>query len=398
LAKRRRFGRLRRLPSGRWQARYPLLDGQLVTAPQTFATKTEADRYLAAVETDLQRGDVQDPRTGSEQLRTYAERWVRSRRVRGKPLAPRTVALYEWQLQRHILPTLGRRQLRNLDSTTVRGWYERLADPATGPGAITAAKCYRLLRAILNTAVRDGELRSSPCVLVGAGDEHSAPRPAVALHEVLGIAAAVPDRWRAFVLVAAFGGLRIGELTALTRDHVDLDHGSVDVVASAGFLPGGRRHVGPPKSRAGVRVVALPEIAADSLRRHVALYAEQEPDGLVFIGPRGGAVRESTFGTKVWRPTLRKLNLSHLHFHDLRGFAATLAAVSGATTAELMYRLGHATPDLALRYQRATTTRDAAIARGLDQLIAAGADAVRLDVARRASTNDRPEPEQLTLD
>jgi integrase len=398
LTKRRRFGRLRRLPSGRWQARYPLLDGQLVTAPRTFATKTEADRYLAAVETDLQRGDVQDPRTGSEQLRPYAERWVGTRRVRGKPLAPRTVALYEWQLQRHILPTLGRRQLRDLDPAAVRGWYERLADPTTGPGAITAAKCYRLLRAILNTAVRDGELRSNPCVLVGAGDEHSAPRPAVALDEVLRIAAAVPDRWRAFVLVAAFGGLRIGELTALTRDHVDLDRGTVDVVASAGYLPGGRRHVGPPKSRAGVRVIALPEIAADSLRRHVALYAEQEPDGLVFIGPRGGAVRESTFGTKVWRPTLHKLNLSHLHFHDLRGFAATLAAVSGATTAELMYRLGHATPDLALRYQRATATRDAAIARGLDELVNKRVAPAEPPATTRRSSSAPAEPEQLTLD
>jgi integrase len=107
------------------------------------------------------------------------------------------------------------------------------------------------------------------------------------------------------------------------------------------------------------------------LRRHLEKYAEQEPDGLVFIGPRGAAVRETTFGTKVWRPTLRKLELSHLHFHDLRGFAATLAAVSGATTAELMYRLGHATPDLALRYQRATTERDAAIARDLDALVRA---------------------------
>ena len=398
MSKRRRFGRLRRLPSGRWQARYPLLDGQLVTAPRTFATKTEADRYLAAVETDLQRGDCQDPRAGAEQLGPYALRWVRNRRVRGKSLAPRTVALYEWQLQKHILPTLGRQQLRSLDVTSVRGWYDQLADPRTGPGAITAAKCYRLLRAILNTAVRDGEVRASPCVLVGAGDEHSGPRPAVSLDDVLRLGAAVPDRWRAFVLVAAFGGLRIGELTALTRDHVDLDRGTVEVVASAGYLPGGRRHVGPPKSQAGVRVIALPEIAADSLRRHLPRYAEQAPDGLVFIGPRGGAVRESTFGTKVWRPTLRELNLSHLHFHDLRGFAATLAAVTGATTAELMYRLGHATPDLALRYQRATATRDAAIARGLDELISKGAAPQGRQVSSRRSSLRSPGPEQLTLD
>lgn len=398
MSKRRRFGRLRRLPSGRWQARYPLPDGQLVTAPRTFATKTEADRHLAAVETDLQRGDCQDPRAGSEQLRPYALRWVRTRRVRGQPLAPRTVALYEWQLQKHILPALGRHQLRSLDVATVRGWYDRLADPLTGPGAITAAKCYRLLRAILNTAVRDGDVRTNPCVLVGAGDEHSGPRPAMALDDVLRIAAAVPDRWRAFVLVAAFGGLRIGELNALTREHVDLDCGTVEVVASAGYLPGGRRHVGPPKSRAGVRVIALPDIAADSLRRHLPRYAEQEPDGLVFIGPRGGAVRESTFGTKVWRPTLRDLNLSHLHFHDLRGFAATLAAITGATTAELMYRLGHATPDLALRYQRATATRDVAIARGLDQLIHEGAAQAGGPVTSHRPSRQSPEPEQLTLD
>jgi integrase len=127
--------------------------------------------------------------------------------------------------------------------------------------------------------------------------------------------------------------------------------------------------VGPPKSRAGVRTVALPELVTAELKHHVQQFAEQEPDGLVFIGPRGAALRETTFGTKVWRPTLDKLGLSHLHFHDLRGFAATLAAVSGATTAELMYRLGQSTPDMALRYQRATSARDAAIARDLNALL-----------------------------
>jgi integrase len=371
VTKRRRFGRLRRLPSGRWQASYLDRSGEVVHAPRTFPTKTEADRYLAAVETDLHRGDWQDPRVGADQLRTYALRWVRTRRVKGKALAPRTVALYEWQLDKHILSTLGQHRLRDLDTAAVRRWYEKLADPASGPGPLSAAKCYRLLRAILNSAVREGEIRSNPCTLVGAGDEHASARPSISLDDVLRISAAVPERWNAFVLVAAFGGLRIGELAALTRDHVDLQRGTVSVVASAAYLPGGRRHVGPPKSQAGVRVIALPAVARDSLRRHLEKYAEQEPDGLVFIGPRGAAVRETTFGTKVWRPTLRKLELSHLHFHDLRGFAATLAAVSGATTAELMYRLGHATPDLALRYQRATTERDAAIARDLDALVRA---------------------------
>jgi hypothetical protein len=72
----------------------------------------------------------------------------------------------------------------------------------------------------------------------------------------------------------------------------------------------------------------------------------------------------------VWRPAMRSLGLRGLHFHDLRGCAATLAAITGATTAELMHRLGHATPDVALRYQRATADRDVAIAKALSELVA----------------------------
>jgi hypothetical protein len=54
---RRRFGSVRRLPSGRWQVRYRTGDGRQHTAPETFATKTEATRHLAQVETDLGRLD-----------------------------------------------------------------------------------------------------------------------------------------------------------------------------------------------------------------------------------------------------------------------------------------------------------------------------------------------------
>ncbi len=92
---------------------------------------------------------------------------------------------------------------------------------------------------------------------------------------------------------------------------------------------------------------------------------QARPGGLVFVGPKGGPLRGSTFGRSVWRPAVAGAGLPGLHFHDLRGFAATLAAISGATTAELMRRLGHSTVDMALRYQRATSDRDAAIARAL---------------------------------
>lgn len=365
---RRRFGRVRKLSSGRWQARYPDARGTLVAAPQTFPTKTAADRYLANVETDISRGNWFDPRAGQQTLRTYADRWLVTRRVKGRPLAPRTHELYRWQLDRHVLPVLGEVELRRLDAAVVRSWHGTLTGP-TGPGAITAAKCYRLLRAICNTAIADGELARNPCAIPGAGDEASAERPAVSVPQVYELAEAVGPRWRALVLLAAFCGLRFGELAALTLGRLDLLHGTVTVAASVSELAGGVRHVGPPKSDAGRRTVAIPAVIRDDLQQHVAQFAESGPNGLVFVGPKGRPLRNANFGRSVWRPAVSQVGLPGLHFHDLRGCAATLAAIAGATTAELMHRLGHATPDVALRYQRATADRDVAVARALSDLV-----------------------------
>ena len=72
---RRRFGSVRRLPSGRWQARYRTSDGRQHSAPETFATKADATRHLAQVETDLSRGQWSNPRLGRTTFAEWAARW-----------------------------------------------------------------------------------------------------------------------------------------------------------------------------------------------------------------------------------------------------------------------------------------------------------------------------------
>src|SRR4051812_28862845 len=91
---------------------------------------------------------------GKETLEVYAERWVEARLVRRRPLAPRTAELYRAQLKNHIAPTLGSTPLHQLEASAIRAWYSTLSGP-TGPGQVTAAKCYRLLRALCTTAVDD---------------------------------------------------------------------------------------------------------------------------------------------------------------------------------------------------------------------------------------------------
>lgn len=87
---RRRFGRVRQLPSGRFQARYLTGDGRLHRAPSTFATASEAEQFLATVEAALRRGTWFDTTAGDIRLDVYAPRWIIERPVE---LQPRTLEI-----------------------------------------------------------------------------------------------------------------------------------------------------------------------------------------------------------------------------------------------------------------------------------------------------------------
>ena len=359
---RRRFGSIRRLPSGRYQARYRDETGAEYTAPETFANKTDADRCLATVQADMLRGQWIEPRSGQVTLKIYAADWLESR----PSLRPRTRELYASLLRLHILPGLGAVALARITPTAVRHWHAGLL--SSGLGAVTVAKAYRLLRTILGTAVADEVIVRNPCTVAGAGVERSPERPVATVAQVYELAAAVEPRHRALVLTAALTGCRWGELVGLTRRNLDLLHGTM-TVAEVLVETGQGVSVGPPKTDASRRTVALPPPLVPVLEEHLATFAAPGPDGLVFCGPKGGTMRRSHFSVK-WAKARRAVDMEGLHFHDLRHTANTLAAATGASTRELMHRMGHASSAAALRYQHATRDRDQAIARALGDLVA----------------------------
>jgi integrase len=237
-------------------------------------------------------------------------------------------------------------------------------------GPSTAAKCYRLLRAILNTAVEDRHLVTHPCTIKGAGVEPCEERAIPTVAEVYALADLVTPRYRALVLLAAFGGLRRGELFGLTRRDVDLLHRTVTVRVQRQHSKTGQELIGPPKTAAGRRTLALPAELLPDLEEHLDCWAAPGPDGLVFVGEKGGPVTPGVW-QKDWDRARRTLGLGHVHLHDLRHVAGTLAAATGAGTKEIMRRLGHATQEAALRYQHATDERDRALASGIDRIIQA---------------------------
>jgi hypothetical protein len=160
------MGSVPRLLSCRDQARYSH-DAIWHTAPTTFTTKRDADAFLAATRADLERGTWLDPEAGRIRLRDCAQRLDERLDLR-----PRTREQCEILLRRHIVPTLGDAELSNLSPSRVRSSHATLLTN-DHVGAPTVAKCYRLLHAILATAVEDELVVKNPCVLHGA----AAPSP-----------------------------------------------------------------------------------------------------------------------------------------------------------------------------------------------------------------------------
>lgn len=358
---RRTAGSIRRLPSGRYQARVRLEDGRLLPAPETFRTKGAADQWLASVITEQARGKWIDPRAGEVPLRRFAQQWMKGK----VELAPKTQELYDYLLNALILPTLGDVELVQLTPARIRAWRAGLLR-AGRPGPSTIAKAYRLLSSMMSTAVVDNLVARNPCVEKGAGVERAREMCIATPEQVRAIAAAVAPRYRALVLTAAYAGCRWGELAGLRRKNLDLERGTLTVAEQVVELRDGQLLTREPKSSSGRRVVHLPAGLVTELRAHVAAFAQPDPDALVFTSGTGGALRQSNFRNRHWLPALQVAGVERLRFHDLRHVAGTLATVSGATIREVQARLGHASPAAAYRYQHVLDNRDAQIAERLD--------------------------------
>jgi integrase len=359
--KRRSFGWIRKLPSGRYQASYIAPNGRRRKAPSTFATKTDAARWLDQTRASILEGRWRDPILGKLRFIDYAERWIAER----PGLRPRTADLYRWLLNRYLTPELGPIRLGDLTPLVVRRWRATLLDEGVSPTMV--AKAYRLLRAILNTAVDDDIIDRNPCRIRGGGDEKAPERPTLSVAQVQQLAMLVPPRWSAFITVKAFGALRWGEITALRRCDVDLEGGSVRVRAAYVELSDGSLERGQPKSPASKRPVSLPTPVVEMLRAHLATYVPDEPEALVFTGPSGCPMRRSNFNKAVkWHEVCAAIGVPHLHLHDLRHTGNTLAAgTPGTSTRDLMERMGHSTMRAALIYQHTTRDADRRIAEAL---------------------------------
>lgn len=408
--RRESWGSLRKLPSGRWQARYLGPDGSTYTArtdddkPLTFFTKTDARTWLASVHTKIARGEWEPPEVRAARLRAeaeaeqaraigfaeYATRWIDLIRTQpnrsGKKRALGTVRSYKSKVDGYLIPEFGDTPVKAVDEARIRLMTDRLdaipspLNPKSKFNGITRPVLVVLMM-ILRQAARDGIIPAAPNISVPRQEpvRHDADRDEIddvaTPEQVEALYEAVPQPWAIMVLFAAWCQLRRGECLGLQRRDIEWhSDGTATLHVRRQLSANSGDYTDKLKSDAGKRSLSIPKIMLERLEVHLRDNVAPEAKApLVPAHPRGSVPLSNTRWGYIWmdaRDSVAGL-APRFRFHDLRHTGLTIFAQEGATLAELMRRGGHSDIRVVLRYQHATMTRDRELAERMSQRAAA---------------------------
>jgi integrase len=355
---------IQRRGPGRWQARYRGPDGKERT--RTFERKTDAERWLVEVKSSINKGSWVDPARSAMRLEKWAAEWLPSR----SDLRASSYARLESIVRLHVVPAFDNRPLATISNSEIRKWSGQMQKD--GVGAAGVRKSVFALRAMLDAAVADQRLAVNPAANVPLPAEHAAEQRYLDREQVLTLADIITPRYRALVLLGAFGGLRWGELAGLRRSRVDVLHSRITVCETATDI-GGKITFGEPKTKTSKRTIPLARSIMAEVERHLAEYVEAGADALLFTTPAGNLVYRGMFWPHVWKPAVKKAGLDGLRIHDLRHTYVSLWIAAGANPKEVSKWAGHSTVAFTLdRYGHLYPEHGDDIADRLDQLLSQG--------------------------
>lgn len=343
--------------TGRWRARYRDPDGR--ERSRTFARRIDAERWLTSIEHAKLSGGYVDPANGRVPFGEWADLWLDAPGKR-----PSALARDENIVRVHLNPALGNRPLGMITPADVQalvtGWTAKSAPR-------TVRRQYGVLRAILNASVAAELIARTPCRGIRLPAVTQAVRHVVTAEELAALADAMGD-YGPMAYLGAVLGLRWGECAGLRVGRLDFLRSTLEVAEHLTRGPHGVMVLGPPKSQAGRRTMAVPAALMALLADHLARKGLTGADGdqFVFPAPQGGHVDYAHFRRRVWGPATAAAGLQGLAFHDLRRANATGMVLDGIDLKTAQTRLGHSDPRLTLAvYAQATTAADAAAAERL---------------------------------
>jgi integrase len=284
---------------------------------------------------------------GNLTVREYLTRWLKDS-VKGT-VRPSTFEVHRHMIEPHIVPALGRLNLKDLNPAHVRGFYREKLD--SGLSAATVRKMHSVLRKALKQAVLDGLIPRNVCEAVKPPKvERKEIKPLDREQAKALLEAASGDRLEALYVLAVHTGMREGELLGLKWEDVDLERGVLRLRRSL-VREGGKTALGDLKTPKSRRSPRLTRAAAKALRGHLERQLKEmermgslyQPGGLVFATENGTLINPSNLRNRSFKPLLKCARLPDICFHDLRHTCATLLLSQGTHPKLVQELLGHAT-------------------------------------------------------
>lgn len=362
---RRAWGSTRKLPSGRYQARYTL-GGVTHRAPVTFEDEESAELWLDARRIELKTGIAilgvagrdyatdSKPRQAYPTVKQWSITWLADGERSG--WSPSTIRTHKSRLDAHILPYFGEMLVRDVKADDVRAWWRSL----TAKTETTRQNTYMTLSALFTAAVDNELIDASPVKIKGLR-KRVKHRPVITATpgQIQQITQEMPPPLAIAVTLGCWCSMRYGEIAALERQDIDLKNGVIHITKNIKRGVGGELSVGPTKSEAGTRTVVMPPPVIEAVKEHLQKHVLPGKTAKIvhMLGKPDKWLTNKSLHC-FFDPACHKAGLENFRFHDLRHTGLTMAARAGATVAELMHRAGHSDVETAMVYQHATMDRD----------------------------------------
>lgn len=352
--------------------RYTDPNGIRRTGRTTYKSKSLAELELSRIRAAIESGTWQvdqTPQVGDLEPKTItlsqlAKHWREQQvNAKGQPLSPNTLREYERLIER-TLRNLASKPIRSISRQQIEAW--RAPELKRAPNQ--TSKAYKHLKTLMTWAHKRAWIATNPCD-IERGTAYTPSEPVAPTSEQVQIMLDnAPAPFDALLALAAYGGLRKGEILELRRKDIEVIKNDAEtwirVNVSRGVIwDENRAIVRKPKTEAGVRSLLLPLKASTLIQSHLNRISI-DPEALLFPKHPGTNEHMGEYQINpIWRKTRALAGYSG-RFHALRTYAATEFAKLNPTNQELMDRFGHRDIKTAMRYQR-TTGRDAELLRKL---------------------------------
>lgn len=328
----------KRIRNGRTRYRARWRDNDGKQRAKTFDRKIDAQQHLASVDVSLAVGDYVDPRAGRVTFAIYYTDWA-SRQLWN----PRTVKAMD--LAAHSVP-FADQPLRSISRSHVESWIKEMTS-RLAPGTIRTRVAN--VRQVFRAAVRDRVIRHDPTdgVSLPRRPRREATMRILSNEQTTTLLTACSDKFRPFVAVGIFAGLRLGEVAGLQVGDIDFLRKTLVVRRQVQRAPGGGVTLDPPKSRASERSVPIPASLVTILAAHVSALPDNDPSRFLFTTSGGQPTDQNVAGT-TFRRAAHRAGLDAVTFHDLRHTYASALIAGGADVVSVQHALGHSSPTVTL--------------------------------------------------